>query len=119
MTNEPESLPLFASYPLVPGYQATDTSKDAAEKVKPKAAWVRARVIDALTRQGPMTTVQIAQAVGMAYETVQPRLSEARAMDQVIDTGRRGPSRDPSKTAIVWAIKPVTDSGASPCEDAA
>jgi hypothetical protein len=97
---------LFASYPSVPGYQRTDTSKAAAEKVKPKAAWVRARVIDALTRQGPMTTVQIARAIGLPYESVQPRLSESRALSLVIDTGKRGPSRDPAKNAIVWAIAP-------------
>lgn len=101
---DPDQLPLFNAYPLTPGYQVTDTSKSAAETVKPKAAWVRARVIDCLTRQGPMTTVQIAKAISMAYETVQPRLSESRALGQVIDTGQRGPSRDPSKTAIVWAV---------------
>lgn len=107
---DPETLPLFAAYPTTPGYQDTDTSRDAAKAVKPKASWVRARVIDCLTRQGPMTTVQIAAAVGMAYETVQPRLSESRALGQVVDTGRRGPSRDPSKQAIVWAIAPTSES---------
>lgn len=96
---------LFASYPLVPGHAATDTSKAAAEAVKPKASWTRARVIDALTRQGPMTTVQIAKAIGMSYETVQPRTSEAKALNLIEDSGARGPSRDPHKAAIVWRIK--------------
>lgn len=91
-------------YPDQPGWQKTDTSKAAAKAMKPKAAWVRARVIDALTRFGPMTTVQIAKAVGLNYETVQPRLSEARAKDEVFDSGDRGPSRDPGKTAIVWTV---------------
>jgi predicted transcriptional regulator len=118
MTAEPETLPLFAAYPTTPGYQDTDTSREAAEKVKPKAAWVRARVIDCLTRQGPMTTVQIAAALGMAYETVQPRTSEARAQGLIVDTGRRGPSRDPGKSSIVWAIV-TTESVVTPCEDAA
>lgn len=103
MTPQPD---LFASYPTVPGYANTDTSKAAAEKVKPKAAFVRARVIDALTRQGPLTTVQIAKALGMAYETVQPRTSECRVLNLIVDTGKRGPSRDSSKLAIVWAIAP-------------
>lgn len=113
---EPETLPLFHAYPTTPGYQDTDTSRAAAEAVKPKAAWVRARVIDCLTRQGPMTTVQIAKAIGMAYETVQPRLSESRALDQVHDTGRRGPSRDPGKTAIVWAVGPAPETVAPAAE---
>jgi hypothetical protein len=106
MTDHPD---LFAAYPTTPGYQAPDTSKAAAAAVKPKAAWVRARVIDALTRQGPMTTVQIAAAVGLAYETVQPRTSEARATGLIVDTGRRGPSRDPGKTAIIWRIATASD----------
>lgn len=113
---EPETLPLFDAYPTTPGYQDTDTSKAAAEKVKPKASWVRARVIDCLTRQGPMTTVQIAKAIGIAYETVQPRTSEARAQGLIVDTGRRGPSRDPGKQSIVWAVAPTSDSDASPCD---
>lgn len=109
MTEPHPDLFLFASYPTTPGYQPTDTSKDAAEKVKPKAAWVRARVIDALTRQGPMTTVQIAAAVGLPYETVQPRTSEARALGLIEDSGQRGKSRDPSKSAIVWRITSAPD----------
>lgn len=105
MSDDPHpDLFLFASYPNTPGFQATDTSKAAADKVKPKAAWVRARVIDALTRQGPLTTVQIAEAVGLPYETVQPRTSEARAQGVIEDSGLRGKSRDPSKTAIIWRI---------------
>jgi predicted transcriptional regulator len=104
-----DTLPLFAAYPTTPGYQDTDTSKAAAKAVTHKAAWVRARVIDCLTRQGPMTTVQIAKAIGMAYETVQPRTSEARAQGLIIDSGERGPSRDSSKQAIVWAVAPTTD----------
>lgn len=104
---------LFAAYPTTPGYQNTDTSKAAADKVKPKAAWVRARVIDALTRQGPMTTVQIAAALGLPYEAVQPRTSEGKALGTIEDSGARGPSRDPGKSAIVWRIatKPVADAG--------
>jgi predicted transcriptional regulator len=103
---------LFAAYPLSPGYAKNDTSKAAADAVKPKAAWVRARVIDALTRQGPMTTVQIAAAVGLPYETVQPRTSEARATGLIVDTGKRGPSRDPGKSAIVWRVTTGNDAPA-------
>lgn len=110
MTDDPHpDLFLFASYPNTPGYQAPDTSKAAADKVKPKAGWVRARVIDALTRQGPMTTVQIAAAIGLPYEAVQPRTSEARALGLIEDSGQRGKSRDPSKNAIVWRLASAPD----------
>lgn len=110
MTDDPHpDLFLFASYPTTPGYQGADTSKAAADKVKPKAAWVRARVIDALTRQGPMTTVQIAAAIGLPYESVQPRTSESRALGLIEDSGLRGKSRDSSKSAIIWRITTAPD----------
>lgn len=110
MTEAPHpDLFLFASYPTTPGFQNTDTSQAAADKVKPKALWVRARVIDALTRQGPMTTVQIAEAVGLPYESVQPRTSECRAIGLIEDSGVRGPSRDPTKSSVVWRIMTATD----------
>lgn len=113
MTDEPQP-DLFGAYPDAPGWKRTDTSKAAAKAVKPKAAWVRARVIDALTRLGPMTTEQIRIAVGLPYETVQPRTSEARAQDLIHDSGARGPSRDPDKQSIVWAIGPATKTDAPP-----
>lgn len=114
MTDDPHpDLFLFAAYPTTPGYQGADTSKAAAEKVKPKAAWVRARVIDALTRQGPMTTVQIAAAIGLPYESVQPRTSESRALGLIEDSGARGPSRDPTKNAVVWRIATAPDAAKS------
>ncbi len=91
---------LFGPYPVTPGYAPTDTSKAAAKAVRPKVSWVREKVLEALERPG--TAVQIARRLRLPYETIQPRTSELKAMGLIEDSGKRGPSRDPAKTAIIW-----------------
>lgn len=90
-------------YPDAPGYRNTDTSFQAAEAVKPKAGVVRLMVLEAL-KVRPMTSIEIAQYIGLPYFTVQPRCAEARAKGLIEDSGARGPSRDESKLAIVWRL---------------
>lgn len=91
------------SYPETPGFADTDTSRDAAKAVRPKASCVREMVLEAL-RGRPGTAVQIALRLRLPYESVQPRTSELRAMGLVEDSGKRGPSRDPEKLAIIWRV---------------
>lgn len=93
-------------YPHSPGFRRTDTSRAAAEAVKPKASFLQAKVLEALAIR-PMTTAQIARHLGYAFEAVQPRSSELRAKDLIEDSGARGPSRDKSKLAIVWRLVPA------------
>lgn len=90
-------------YPQSPGFRRTDTSRAAAEAVKPKAATVRLMVLEALKRR-PMTSIEIAEHLRLPYSTCQPRLSENAAKGLVEDSGARGRSRDPSKAAIVWRL---------------
>lgn len=90
-------------YPDHPGYRDTDTSKAAAEAVKPKASWVQTKVLEALAVR-PMTTLEIAAHHRLRYETCQPRTAELRAKGLIEDSGLRGISRDPTKAAIVWRI---------------
>lgn len=91
------------AYPEHPGYRDIDTSKAAAEAVKPKASWVQAKVLEALNIR-PMTTFEIAAHHRLRYETIQPRTAELRAKGLVEDSGVRGESRDASKKAIVWRL---------------
>lgn len=95
------------TYPDEPGYRNTDTSFAAAEAVKPKASTVRLLVLEALKKRS-MTSIEIAQYIGMPYSTCQPRTSELAAKGLIEDSGLRGKSRDPSKSAIVWRLKPDT-----------
>lgn len=101
MTVEPGQMDLFVGYPNHPGWQKTDTSRDAAEAAALRCVEIRDKVLT-LLKAHALTTAQIAKRLRLRYETVQPRTSELRAMGLIRDTGRRGPSRDPNRTAIVW-----------------
>ncbi|MFY8143074.1 MAG: hypothetical protein ACOVMT_04225 [Caulobacter sp.] len=98
-----------ARYPNHPGFRNETTSLDAARAVKPRAGHVRDKVMAALEKVGPMTAVQLAAHLGLPYETVQPRTSELSRKGQIEDSGRRGPSRDPAKLAIVWRATTASD----------
>lgn len=101
MTEAPS---IFDHYPDAPGYQRRDTSRAAAEAVAPAAKSLRMRVYDAIKAK-PQTTVQLSKALGLRYESVQPRTAELAAKQLIEDSGARGPSRDPRKTAVVWRVK--------------
>lgn len=88
-------------YPHAPGYAPVDTSIDAAKAIRPTVSWVRGKVLEAI-KDRPGTTVQIARRLRLPYETVQPRTSELKVLGEIEDSGKRGPSRDPAKKAIVW-----------------
>lgn len=92
------------SYPAAPGYRETDTSKTPADFVRPKLSVTRAKVIEAL-KVRPMTSFEIAAHHRARYESIQPRCAELRALGEIEDSGTRGISRDPTKTAIVWRLK--------------
>lgn len=93
-------------YPDAPGYRATDTSRAAAEAMRPKVSVLRQMVLGALKIR-PMTTMEIAHHIRQRYEAVQPRTSELKDMGFIKDSGARGISRDPRKRAIVWALTDV------------
>lgn len=73
-------------YPDAPGYRDTDTSKDAAEAVRPKVSQLRDMVIEALKIR-PMTTLEIAHHHRQRYESLQPRTSELREKGLIEDSG--------------------------------
>lgn len=91
-------------YPEAPGYRATDTSQAAAEAIKPKVSVLRQMVLNALSVR-PMTTMEIAHHCKQRFETIQPRTSECRDMALIEDSGERGISRDPRRSAIVWRLR--------------
>lgn len=104
---------LFAeTYPDAPGFRRVDTSVAAAEAVRPKAGFVRLLVLEALKTR-PMTSIEIAGYIGLPYESTQPRTSELAAKGLIVDSGLRGKSRDPSKTAVVWRLATEDDADRS------
>ena len=98
---------LFAgSYPDAPGYRNTDTSRAAADAIKPRLSKMQSDVLKVLAVR-PMTVMEIAQALRQRFETIQPRTSECAAKGLIEDSGERGISRDPRKAAIIWRLKPT------------
>lgn len=95
---------LFLGYPNHPGRQiempAPETNTWAAAP-KHKGVEIRDQVYRALKRQVG-TTAQLATRTGLPYEAIQPRTTELKDAGLIQDSGRRGPSRCPNRTAIIW-----------------
>lgn len=87
------------------GYQDTDTSLEAAEKIAPKAETIRAAVLDCLQKSPlPLSSSQIADLIGYPHVSVWPRLSELRERNLAEDSGQRGKSLY-GKKCILWRAK--------------
>jgi predicted ArsR family transcriptional regulator len=98
-----QSLDFSRAYPQSPGYSEPDTSKKAAETVD--AGTLRAIVLDAIERIGPMTADECAGRLGMSILTVRPRFTELKAMSLIRDSGRRHPNSS-GRMAKVMEIAP-------------
>lgn len=81
-----------------------DTSHEAAEEVSHKAAnRYEKMVYNSLRTGGPMTTHDLVENLGLAWNTISPRIKPLRRKGMVRDTGKRriGPA---GKRCIVWDI---------------
>jgi predicted ArsR family transcriptional regulator len=76
-------------YPFVPGSKDNDTGKEAALKYAPQAPTRRAQVLQGLAA-GPATAEEIGERIGLHWYLTRPRLSELKAMGEVVETGERG-----------------------------
>lgn len=93
------------SYPHRPGFKRTDTSLEAADDMKPKAARLREMVLAAIMDAGArgLTTEEIVAVTRIPYSSAQPRTSELRATEQIKDSGERRLNAS-GKRAIVWVL---------------
>ncbi len=80
---------LFA--PAPPPHNGTETSRDAARKIAPKAASLRAVVYDAICMAGAggITRSELAACTGIKKDTVNARASELLTRGLVKQIGRR------------------------------
>ena len=83
------------------------TSQDAAEAIKPSVSRLRRMTLHWLGRLGEATTLEAVAAIGLPRESIQPRLSELRAMGLVEPTGARRPNPSGKKAAVLR----LTDKG--------
>lgn len=101
MTKQPELD--FTRYPHVPGYRDTDTSRDAAESVKPTAASLRTKCLNVLRKCGPLTADEVAGLLNVTILSVRPRMTELRGLYKITDTGVRRKNAS-GHAAIVWGL---------------
>lgn len=92
------------TYPNEPATGKTDTSAEAADAIRPSVTQLQYMIIGRLAMGGPQTSCELAEALNEAYENIQPRTSELRAMGKIKDGGKRGPSRNPKRNAIRWEL---------------
>ena len=83
------------------------TSQSAAEAIKPNVSRLRRMTLHGLGRLGEATTLEVVAAIGLARESLQPRLSELRAMGLVEPTGKRRPNPSGKNAAVLR----LTDKG--------
>jgi predicted ArsR family transcriptional regulator len=80
-----------APYPVSPGWKRDGTSRDAAEKVTPKAQFLRDRTLEVLKR-GDHTADEVAKILGEDKGNIRPRCSELVNLNEIEPTGERRPS---------------------------
>jgi hypothetical protein len=93
-----------AIYPNAPGFQDTDTSRQAAEDVGRKSKDIQAQVLAAVGRQGDFgaTAEELAAILRLPRGTVQPRTTELSRLGKLKDSGKRRQNLSSGKMAIVW-----------------
>lgn len=90
-------------YPQSPGYKRRDTSKQAAEDMKPSAETLRQKVYDLLTRL-ELSADQAAYILEEDKLSIRPRCSELAKMGRIEDSGKRSLNKS-GKKAVVWRVK--------------
>lgn len=92
-------------YPESPGFRDTDTSKAAAEEMKPTAATLRNACLLELGWFGPKTADECAAWLEESPLSIRPRFSELKRLGKIEDAGERRRNAS-GKSAIVWRAKP-------------
>lgn len=90
-------------YPDAPGFKNRDTSKEAADSMKPSAPRLRQMVLDKLRARGPSTPDEIADALDLSILSIRPRFTELHKTGQIVDTGDRRKNTS-GRNAKVWKV---------------
>lgn len=90
------------TYPHSPGYRAaSETSKEAAQSIKPRMGRLQRLVLNALLQRGPMTPDECAAALGIDLLSIRPRFVELSRRSLIAPTGERRANKSGLK-AQVW-----------------
>ncbi len=94
-------------YPDKPGHRVVDTSIMAGAALASKLGRLQRMVHAAIAGAGlhGLTADEVAASLQMDRYSIQPRTSELKLKDLIIDSGQRRPNRT-GKQAIVWIAVP-------------
>lgn len=90
-----------ARYPSSPGWKGTDTSRDAAQSMKPKAKVIRQKIYDVIVMSSGLTADEACERAGVDILSGRPRVSELKLQNLIKDTGQRRPLPS-GKSGVVW-----------------
>ena len=78
------------TYPHDPGFQNTDTSKNAASSMKDKAETLRIQSYKAIkTSRSGLTADEVAFSIRKSILAIRPRITELKMQGAIIDSGIR------------------------------
>lgn len=94
-------------YPDQPGFKASGTSEQAADKIRSTAKTLRDQVLRTFQQTpGGLTADAVADRLGKSILSVRPRVSELRRQGEIRPaSGQRG-KNDSGMSAIVWVVSP-------------
>jgi len=86
------------------GWQRTDTSRAAAQRIEPPASSLRQTVLNLLAKHKEgLTSEELAAKASVSYASIQPRTSELRNRGKITDSGARKPNAS-GRASIVWTL---------------
>lgn len=97
-------------YPNAPAARGTDTSRQAAEAVKPRVVSLQERVLEILKDGDGMTADEVAGVMEESVLAIRPRVAELHKLGKIADTGERRANESGHK-AVVWKAVGETGSG--------
>lgn len=94
-------------YPNEPGFvRHSDTSKVAAEAIKPDAQTLRRRVLAVIASAVDGATCdEVEQWLDMPHQTASARITELKAQGKLIDSGARRRTRSGRLAAVLRAAQ--------------
>lgn len=94
----------FQFYPEAPGHKGGGTSKEAAVKIRGRAAVLRQRVLDWFRFNTRGTADECAEALGESILAIRPRVSELKTAGEIRKTSRRKTNQSGMTAAIYTTI---------------
>src|SRR5215472_16366774 len=98
----------FSGDPTRNYHGGNQESTEAHESIRAEKARLRARVVRYVERRGQRgaTCDEIEVASGMSHQTISARCTEAKALGEVVDSGRRRPTRTGRNAAVLVTPSP-------------